>query len=103
MSNQTEDLPDPVCKNCNHSIRLHKPNCSFKEEEDEDSICGCEKAQYYNTLVSGEYIGWEEIHCNSCGRLTSFIDSTLENISDFTILCPNCIAKTTSSAEKQNN
>jgi hypothetical protein len=93
MSSETQNLPNPACKNCNHPIPLHKPICSFKEAENAGDICGCQNAQYYNTLVSAEHIGWEEIHFNSCGVLTSFIDSTLENISDFTILCPKCIAK----------
>jgi hypothetical protein len=94
MGNEFQNSLDPRCKNCNHAISLHKPNCVFKGDQEEDNICGCENAQYYNTLISGEYVGWAEIHCNSCGVLLGFIDSALENIFDYTILCPRCIVKT---------
>jgi hypothetical protein len=82
------------CKNCQHPIALHKPNCLSRDDENEDKTCGCENPEYYNTLISGDYIGWAEIHCNSCGTLLGFIDSTLENIFDYTILCNRCIKKT---------
>jgi hypothetical protein len=95
MNNETQSSIDLRCKNCNHAIVLHKPNCTFVDNENEDIICDCNKAQYYNSLISGKYIGWAEIHCNSCGKLLGFIDSTLENIFDYTILCPVCIVKTT--------
>ena len=81
------------CKNCSHPISLHKPNCLFKPEKNEDNLCGCKKAEYYNTIVSDKYIGWTEIHCNSCGRMLGFIDSAVENVYDFTTLCPRCIRK----------
>jgi hypothetical protein len=81
------------CKNCSHSMSLHKPNCLFKLEDNHGNFCSCKDAQYYNTIVSDKYIGWVEIHCNSCGNILGFIDSAVENVYDFTTLCPNCISK----------
>ena len=67
--------------------------CSFTNEDDEGNGCECRNPQYYNTIVSDKHIGWIEIHCNSCGTLIGFINSTVENIYDFTTLCSNCIIK----------
>jgi hypothetical protein len=86
-----EEPLEKLCKNCNHLMSLHNPDCSFKEDKSSVSSCGCIKAQYYNTIVSDKYIGWIEIHCNSCGQRIGFIDSTVENIFDFTTLCNKCI------------
>src|SRR5215510_12946490 len=93
MTTESNNFVEPICKNCNHPIPLHKPTCSFEEDDNKNDVCGCQNARYYNTLISAEYIGWEEIHCNSCGALTSYIDSPLEDVSEFTILCPKCISK----------
>jgi hypothetical protein len=38
-------------------------------------------------------MGWIEIHCNSCGTFLAYIDSTIENIYDYTTLCSACITK----------
>jgi hypothetical protein len=43
--------------------------------------------------VSDKYIGWTEVHCNTCGKLVCLIDSTNEDVYNFLILCPQCIAK----------
>jgi len=80
------------CKNCTHLMSLHTPSCSFKPEDNEE-LCGCNDPKYYNTIVSDKYIGWTEIHCNSCGEMIGFIDSAVENIYDFTTLCDKCIRK----------
>lgn len=93
MNNNTEGSLENSCKNCFHLISLHKPNCLFKNEQNEKNICGCKNAQYHNAILSSKYIGWVEIHCNSCGKKIGFIDSTTENIYDFTTLCSKCIAK----------
>ena len=92
MNNNTETSFENSCKNCFHPISSHKPNCLSKAEDGEN-ICGCKNAQYHNAILSGKYIGWIEIHCNSCGKKIGFIDSTTDNIYDFTILCSQCITK----------
>jgi hypothetical protein len=84
------------CKNCNHGITMHKPNCTAKQYNfSEEHICGCEKPQYYGAIVSNKYIGWTEFHCNNCGILIGFLNSLDENIyeiaQDEVILCVNCI------------
>jgi hypothetical protein len=83
------------CKNCYHDIRLHNPDCKAKSDNNihDDDICHCDIPQYYNTIVSGKYIGWTEVHCNTCGKLVCLIDSTNEDVYNFLILCPQCIAK----------
>lgn len=93
MNINTEKSLENSCKNCFHLISLHKPNCLFKTEQNEENICGCKNAQYHNAILSSKYIGWVEIHCNSCGKKIGFIDSTTDNIYDFTTLCSKCIAK----------
>lgn len=93
MNNDIQKSLESSCKNCSHAISLHNPNCLFKSEDNDDNICGCKDAQYYNTIVSDKYIGWIEIHCNSCGKMLGLIDSTVENVYDFTTLCFNCIRK----------
>jgi hypothetical protein len=71
---------------------MHLPNCkALFNDRDSEKICGCNKAEFYNIIISGKYIGWAEIHCNSCGKLVAFIDSTIENIDDFKIMCKHCI------------
>jgi hypothetical protein len=83
------------CKNCYHDISLHNPDCKAKSDSNghEHNICHCNNPQYYNTIVSDKYIGWTEVHCNNCGKLVCLIDSTNEDVYDFLILCPQCIAK----------
>jgi hypothetical protein len=76
-----------ICKNCQHQISLHTPNCT----NDDDNVCNCNKPEFYNIAISGKYIGWIEIHCNNCGKLVAYIDSSVENIDDFKIMCKNCI------------
>ncbi|RPJ30031.1 MAG: hypothetical protein EHM25_07480 [Nitrosopumilales archaeon] len=94
MNKDIQASVENSCKKCSHPMSLHNPNCLFKSEEnDDDNICGCKDAQYYNTIVSDKYIGWIEIHCNACGKMLGFIDSTVENIYDFTTLCSKCIVK----------
>jgi len=44
-------------------------------------------------VISGKYFGWIEIHCNNCGKLLCYIDSSTENVYDFKILCKKCIVK----------
>jgi hypothetical protein len=95
MNKDIQKSFEKSCKNCSHAMSLHKPNCLFKSEDNDDNICGCKDAQYYNTIVSDKYIGWIEIHCNSCGKMLGLIDSTVENVYDFTTLCSNCIRKVT--------
>jgi hypothetical protein len=81
-----------ICKNCQHQISMHSPNCRVLSEHRESrKICNCNKPEFYNIVISGKYIGWTEIHCNSCGKLVAFIDSTIENIDDFKIMCKHCI------------
>ena len=93
MSNDIQKNVEFLCKNCTHPIDLHKPHCSFTNEDYEGNGCECRNPQYYNTIVSDKHIGWIEIHCNSCGTLIGFINSTIENIYDFTTLCSDCIIK----------
>ena len=70
MNKDVQGSLENSCKKCAHPISLHNPNCLFKSEENHDNICGCKDAQYYNTIVSDKHIGWIEIHCNSCGKIT---------------------------------
>ena len=93
MNEQNQNSPEPQCKNCQHPIALHKPDRSFRDDENEDKTRGCENPEHYNSLGSGDYKGWSEIHCNSCGTLLGFTDSRLENIFDYTILCNRWIKK----------
>lgn len=78
------------CRNCSHQISLHDPICSAS---DDDHKCECDNPEFYNSIISGKYIGWMEIHCNSCGKLVCYIDSSNENIYDFNILCNKCISQ----------
>ena len=39
--------------------------------------------QYHNGIVSGIYVGWTEIRCISCGVLLGIVDSTREDIYDY--------------------
>jgi hypothetical protein len=81
-----------ICKNCQHQMSMHLPNCRIlSNDSDSGKICGCNKPEFYNIVISGKYIGWTEIHCNSCGKLVAFIDSQIENIYDFKIMCKHCI------------
>ena len=80
------------CENCSHPISLHDPKCSFHSEE--NRTCGCDNAEYHNAIIS-KYVGWTEIRCNSCGKTVGFLQSILENIDDFTTLCPKCIKTVT--------
>jgi hypothetical protein len=71
---------------------MHLPNCTvLSEHSDNGKICGCNKPEFYNIVISGKYIGWAEIHCNGCGKLVAFIDSPIENIDDYKIMCKHCI------------
>ncbi len=73
---------------------MHMPHCNYKEENNIlDESCDCKNPQYRNSVISDKYIGWSEIHCNSCNALIGLIDSINENIYDFVTLCPACIAK----------
>ena len=79
---ETEDV-SLLWKNCQHQISLHLPNCTgVSDESDSTKICKCKKPEFYNVIISGKYIGWTEIHCNSCGKLVAFLDSPIENIDD---------------------
>ena len=89
--NQDEKSFDKSCENCSHPISLHDPNCSFQNDNE---ICGCENAEYHNVIISN-YVGWTEIRCNSCGKTLGFLQSVLENIDDYTTLCPKCIKSAT--------
>lgn len=81
-----------ICKNCQHQISMHLPNCRVLfNDRDSGKICGCNRPEFYNIIISGKYIGWTEIHCNSCGKLVAFIDSPIENIDDYKIMCRHCI------------
>ncbi|HLN35852.1 MAG TPA: hypothetical protein VK250_11305 [Nitrososphaeraceae archaeon] len=117
-----EDDVEILCKHCQHKISLHNPKCSFvleeqdneneeKEEEEKEEqkignedltqdmetrkrkCCDCEKPEFYNAVISGKYFGWIEIHCNNCGKLLCYLDSSTENVYDFEILCKKCIVK----------
>jgi len=117
---EEEDDVEVLCKYCQHKISLHNPKCSFvleeeenenedKEQEEQEKIgnedvteaieppkrkcCDCETPEFYNAIISGKYFGWIEIHCNSCGKLLCYIDSSTENVYDFKILCKKCIVK----------
>lgn len=119
---EDEDV-EVLCKNCHHKISLHDPVCGFlleenndednkkqinkskvsetgshsrkepREEKSEKKCCECDNPEFYNAVISGKYIGWTEIHCNNCGKLLSYIDSSSENVYDFVILCKKCIIK----------
>jgi hypothetical protein len=81
-----------IRKNCQHQISLHKPNyTTLLKDGNDDNVCNCTKPEFYNVGISGKYIGWTEIHCNNCGKLVAYIDSSIENIEDFKIMCKNCI------------
>src|SRR5687768_18497398 len=68
-----------LCKNCQHQMSMHLPNCTvLSDDKDSEKICNCNKPEFYNIIISGKYIGWTEIHCNSCGKLVAFIDSPIE-------------------------
>jgi hypothetical protein len=86
-----EESFEKSCENCSHPISLHDPKCLFQSK---DEVCGCEDAEYHNVVIS-KYVGWTEIDCNSCGKILGFLHSILENIDDFTTLCPNCIKSAT--------
>jgi hypothetical protein len=90
--NKDEGSFEKTCENCLHPISFHHPSCSFRQEN--DNICGCEDAEYHNVVIS-KYVGWAEIHCNSCGSILGFLNSTLDNIDDYTTLCPKCIKTAT--------
>ena len=79
-----------LCKNCQHQVSMHLPNCTILSG-DSTKTCDCNKPEFYNIVISGKYIGWTEIHCNSCGKLVAYIDSPIENIDDFKIMCKHCI------------
>ena len=90
--NEEETDVDIICKNCQHQISMHLPNCTVSLHDDNNKkICDCNKPEFYNAVISGKYIGWTEIHCNNCGKLLAFIDSPSENIYDFIIRCKKCI------------
>ena len=101
---------------------MHNPTCSFvleqdnenedkeqEEKEEQEKIgiedltkameppkrkcCICETPEFYNAVISGKYFGWIEIHCNNCGKLLCYLDSSTENVYDFKILCKKCIVK----------
>jgi hypothetical protein len=73
-------------------MSMHLPNCTILlDDKDSAKICNCNKPEFYNIVISGKYIGWTEIHCNSCGKLVAFIDSQIENIDDYKIMCRHCI------------
>ena len=79
-----------LCKNCQHKVSMHLPHCTILSD-DRTKTCDCNKPEFYNIVISGKYIGWTEIHCNSCGKLVAYIDSPIENIDDFKIMCKHCI------------
>lgn len=117
---EEEDV-EIICKHCQHKISLHNPKCSFvleeenseneekeQEKQEQEKIgkdpieameppkrkcCDCETPEFYNAVISGKYFGWIEIHCNNCGKLLCYIDSSTENVYDFEILCKKCIVK----------
>lgn len=90
--NESEVDVDLICKNCQHQVSLHMPNCTtLLEDGNDENVCNCNKPEFYNVVISGKYIGWTEIHCNNCGKLVACIDSPIENIEDFKIMCKNCI------------
>jgi hypothetical protein len=69
-------------------MSMHIPNCRTLLGK---NVCNCNKPEFYNVVISGKYIGWTEIHCNNCGKLVAYIDSSIENIYDFKIMCKHCI------------
>ena len=77
-----------ICKNCQHQMSMHMPNCRTLLD---DNVCNCNKPEFFNVIISGKYIGWTEIHCNNCGKLVAYIDNPLENIYDYTLMCKHCI------------
>ena len=94
--NEDEVDVNLICKNCQHEISLHKPKCTSlldkdNSNEDNDNVCNCNKPEFYNVGISEKYFGWTEIHCNNCGKLVAYIDSSIENIEDFKIMCKHCI------------
>ncbi len=90
--NESEVEVNLMCQNCQHKMSMHLPNCTVLSDENYSAkICNCNKPQFYNVIISGTYIGWTQIHCNSCGKLLAFIDSINENIDDFKIMCKQCI------------
>ena len=90
--NESEIEVSLLCKNCQHQMSMHTPNCTvLLDENDSTNFCNCNKPEFYNIVISGKYIGWTEIHCNNCGKLIAYIDSQIENIDDFKIMCKNCI------------
>ena len=93
-----EEEPDleTKCKNCNHAIGLHTPRCNRVHYEfSRKHICGCERPQYYGTIISDTRISWTEFHCNECGSLIGFLNSINKNVYDLLenklLLCANCI------------
>jgi len=83
---------DLICKNCQHPVSLHKPKCTtLLGDNSDDNVCNCNKPEFYNVAISEKYFGWTEIHCNNCGKLVAYIDSSIENIEDFKIMCKHCI------------
>ena len=90
--NESEIEVSLLCKNCQHQMSMHTPNCTvLLDENDSTNFCNCNKPEFYNIVISGKYIGWTEIHCNNCGKLIAYIDSQIENIDDFKIMCKHCI------------
>ena len=91
--NEDEVDVNLICKNCQHQITYHMPNCItvIDDSNDNNTVCDCNKPEFYNIAISGKYIGWTEIHCNNCGKLIAYIDSQIENIDDFKIMCKHCI------------
>jgi hypothetical protein len=86
--NELEVDVNLICKNCQHQISLYKPNSTtLLDDSHDDNVCNCNKPEFYNVAISGKYIGWTEIHCNKCGKLVVYIDSSIENIDDFKIMC----------------
>jgi hypothetical protein len=72
------------CENCSHDISLHTPRCSRRYHEfAEEHVCGCERPQYYGTVISDTNIGWTEFHCNMYGNLIGFLNSIDENIRNY--------------------
>jgi hypothetical protein len=90
--NEDEANVDIICKNCQHPMSMHIPHCTvLLHGKDNKKICDCNNPEFYNAVISGKYIGWTEIHCNNCGKLLAFIDSSSENIYDFIVKCKKCI------------
>ena len=93
---EEQDL-ETKCKNCNHAMDLHMPRCSkVYYEFSRKHICGCERSQYYCTIISDTRISWTEFHCNECGRLIGFLNSINNNLledllENKPLLCTNCI------------